>query len=330
MGALLKVELTRLRWRRAVVLLLAAAVLVPAVVVGATAWGTRPLSEADLASAESDFGGRFLRQEVRSCGRTPEFYGLEDVAAAELPEACRLAVVSSYVGRSPLSLSDSLESGAMLVVAAVLVLLLVLLGTTFVGHDWNTGSMSNQLLFEARRGRVWAAKALAVGAVGLVVALLVSLACWLALMAIASSRDLSAADGVLLDGVEQCLRTGLVAAGAAFGGYALTMLLRSTVATLGVVFALTVLGGTLIGVLGGQETQRWEPQLNVMAAVTNEVTYYDDSGLEPACLTGMARPRLDCDATQRIGAVQGGSYVGVVLLALGAASVVSFRRRDVP
>ena len=40
---------------------------------------------------------------------------------------------------------------------------MLLLGTTFAGHDWNTGSMSNQLLFEPRRERVWLAKALAVG-----------------------------------------------------------------------------------------------------------------------------------------------------------------------
>ena len=29
--------------------------------------------------------------------------------------------------------------------------MMLLVGTTFAGHDWNTGSMSNQLLFEPRR-----------------------------------------------------------------------------------------------------------------------------------------------------------------------------------
>ena len=38
MGALLTVELTRLRWRRAVVLLLAAAVLAPTVGLWAPRW----------------------------------------------------------------------------------------------------------------------------------------------------------------------------------------------------------------------------------------------------------------------------------------------------
>ena len=41
-------------------------------------------------------------------------------------------------------------------------LVMLLAGTTFAGHDWNTGSMGNQLLFEPRRARVWGAKLAAV------------------------------------------------------------------------------------------------------------------------------------------------------------------------
>ncbi|MCW2765770.1 MAG: family transporter protein, partial [Nocardioides sp.] len=46
------VELTRLRWRRAVLLLLAAAVVVPVVIFGATAWNTREPSAAERARME--------------------------------------------------------------------------------------------------------------------------------------------------------------------------------------------------------------------------------------------------------------------------------------
>ena len=54
--------------------------------------------------------------------------------------------------------SDEREQGSGLAVVVVVSLLLVLAGTTFAGHDWNSGSMSNQLLFEPRRARVWVAK----------------------------------------------------------------------------------------------------------------------------------------------------------------------------
>ena len=46
----------------------------------------------------------------------------------------------------------------------VLAILMMLAGTTFAGHDWASGSVSNQLLFEPRRPLVWAAKAAVVTA----------------------------------------------------------------------------------------------------------------------------------------------------------------------
>ena len=50
---------------------------------------------------------------------------------------------------------------------------MVIAGCTFVGADWASGSMTNQLLFVPRRTRVWLAKAAAVtiwsGAFALVV-----------------------------------------------------------------------------------------------------------------------------------------------------------------
>ena len=61
----------------------------------------------------------------------------------------------SRLPRSWTSRTSAKGSGLAVVVSH---LLLVLVGTTFVGHDWNSGSMSNQLLFEPRRLRVWAAK----------------------------------------------------------------------------------------------------------------------------------------------------------------------------
>ena len=49
---LLLVELTRLRWRRAVVVLLVACLLVPVAIWLGAAWNTRPFSDADVAEAE--------------------------------------------------------------------------------------------------------------------------------------------------------------------------------------------------------------------------------------------------------------------------------------
>lgn len=316
----LRVEVTRLRWRRAVLLLLVAAVVLPALLLAGTAWGSRPMSEAEVDALLAD---RFAQREVTRCERQPEAY-LEVGAEAE---ACRDVVAGWYGGRQPLSVQNELGDG--LLAASTLVLLLLLLaGTTFVGHDWNTGSMSNQLLFEPRRGRVWATKAAALVLVAGLLGTAVLAAYWSGLLGLAASRDLAVPDGIARDGFEQVLRTGALGAAGALGGYALTMLFRSTVATVGVLFGLAVASGAILGIVG-DSSARWTPPLNVLAVVQGEASYYDESSVPPECFTGRAGG-IECDGERTITATDGGLYLGTGLLVVGAASVVSFRRRDVP
>ena len=211
-----------------------------------------------------------------------------------------------------------------------MLLLLVLAGTTFVGHDWNTGSMSNQLLFEPRRGRVWATKAAALVLVAGLLGTAVLAAYWSGLLGLAASRDLTVPDGVVGDGFEQVLRTGALGAAGALAGYALTMLFRSTVATVGVLFALAVASGAVLGIVG-QSSARWTPPLNVVAVVQDGVSYYDESSVPAECFTGRSAGRgVECSGERTISAADGGLYLGTGLLLVGVASVVSFRRRDVP
>lgn len=317
----LRVEVTRLRWRRAVLLLLVAAVVLPALLLAGTAWGSRPMSEAEVDSLLSD---RYAQREVTRCERRPEAYleiGTDDA------DACREVIAGWYGGRQPLSLQNELDDG-LLAASTLVLLLLVLAGTTFVGHDWNTGSMSNQLLFEPRRGRVWATKAAALVLVAGLLGTAVLAAYWSGLLGLAAGRDLAVPDGVVRDGFEQVLRTGALGAAGALGGYALTMLFRSTVATVGVLFALAVASGAVLGIVG-QSSARWTPPLNVLAVVQGGASYYDESSVPPECFTGRGGG-VECDGERTISATDGGLYLGTGLLLVGAASVISFRRRDVP
>ncbi|MEJ7705780.1 MAG: hypothetical protein WKF82_00035 [Nocardioidaceae bacterium] len=56
--------------------------------------------------------------------------------------------------------------------AGISAVLAVLIGATFIGADYASGSLGTQLLFESSRSKVWVAKALAVvlgaGAFGLI------------------------------------------------------------------------------------------------------------------------------------------------------------------
>jgi hypothetical protein len=318
---LVRVELTRLRWRRAVVLLLLFCIAIPALIGASRAWSTRPVSDGEIASVvESN------RSEIDRCARKPQRVGLPPSASEQ---QCEDRIVSWYTGREELTLGNERISGAGMGVVAVLTALLLLVGTTFAGHDWNSGSMSNQLLFEARRGRVWTAKALAVSLLGLLVAVGVSAAYWLAMWATMHLRDIPVADGGVTDTALFALRGAGFATAAALGGYALTMLFRSTVATVGVLFGVAVAGGIVIATLGLGE--QWQPPKNVSAIVKNGTTYYVD--VPESCFASSFRepePNSECDQLRDLSLWHGVGYYGVALAATLGASVVSFRRRDVP
>lgn len=330
MTRLLHVELTRLRWRRAVLLLLAMAVVVPTVVFGAVVWNTRPVSAAELQRVEQQVREEAespqLQRELERCVAKPRQYGVG--GSADVRTACEemmLPQVEWFTQRPALDLdSQRRESG--LAVVVVLTMLLVLLGTTFVGHDWNSGSMSNQLLFEPRRARVWAAKGAVVLLIGLVVAGLVLGAFWTCLWWVADHRGLEVADGTMREAYQQALRGALLAAFAGLGGYALTMLFRSTVATLGVLFAVAIAGPLFITMLGFPGHQRLMPQNNVAAVLFEGVKLTDFS--RPDCFTNGPVPAERC--VVRISTAGGSGYFGGLLLLAGVPSLLSFRRRDVP
>lgn len=145
--------------------------------------------------------------------------------------------VDNYLYRQTLDVGVVLDNEATAVVSLLAVLLLIL-GTTFVGHDWNTGSISNQLLFEPRRQRVWAAKGLAISLVGLVAGAVALLVFWSAIGLLVAQRDIAAGAGEWSDVRTTAARGVLLVALAGLLGYALTMLLRSTVATLGICLGL--------------------------------------------------------------------------------------------
>ena len=330
MTRLLRVELTRLRWRRAVLLLLAMTIVLPTVVFGAIVWNTRPVAAAELERIEQQVRKEAespqMQRELERCVAKPRQYGLG--GSADVRTACEdmmLPQVEWYTNRPALDLdSQRRESG--LAVVVVVTMLLVLIGTTFVGHDWNSGSMSNQLLFEPRRARVWAAKGAVVLLIGLVVAGLVLGAYWTGLWWVAEHRGIEIADGTMREAYQQALRGALLAGCAGLGGYALTMLFRSTVATLGVLFAVALAGPLLITLLGFPGHQRFMPQNNVAAVLFEGVKFTDYSRSD--CFDNGLGPADRCVVENYTAG--GSGYFGGLLLLAGLPSLLSFRRRDVP
>ena len=315
MRRLMRVELARLRWRRAVLVLAVAAVAAPLLVLGSTAWSTRPYSEAEHAQIAQQMARDTERaqDDVRRCVEDPEEQGIppgEDVQ--QVCEDWYLPQPEWYGHRQPLDLERERLEGSGPVVITLLTVLLLLAGTTFAGHDWNTGSMSNQLLFEPRRGRVWAAKGLVVALAGGALTAAVLTAYWTGLWGLVQVRDLPVADGSVAEAFQQVLRGTALAGVCALGAYALTMLFRSTVATLGVLFGLTILAPILMALMGFGE--RWLPHTNLAAILLDGTTYWDES-------TGEQR---------QLSLTAGTAYlVGLLALAV-VPSVATFRARDLP
>jgi ABC-2 type transport system permease protein len=322
---LLRTELVRLLTRRAVLVLLAVAVVVPAVIAVSTVLNTRPPSAEDVAWAEQQIAGesesKRVQRQYAKCLESPERFG---VSGDDVEQGCDEMVLPQlewYLWYEPLSLHQQATSGAGIAVATVLAILMLIMGTTFVGHDWASGSVSNQLLFEPRRLRVWAAKAIVVGAVSLVLSALVLTVFWLALGWVVQERgDVGLYGGELIDCLQMGWRSAAVAAGAGIAGFALTMLFRSTVAALGVLLAVGLAGGVVLAVIGVDTI--WNPGLNLLAVIADGATYGEDG----PCPDGGGG---GCWVERTLSLERGVAYLGVVLVAVVALSTASFRQRDV-
>jgi ABC-2 type transport system permease protein len=323
---LLVVELTRLRWRRAVLVLLGACVVVPTVILAVTAWNTRPVSEADLQHAQEQVdqmrrSDHSFDRTIERCQHRPERFGVSS------PEDCEAQLgpqVEWFVSRSPLDVPD-LSRGLGPTLCVLLAGLLMLVGTTFAGADWNSGSMSNQLLFEPRRLRVWAAKAGAAFVVAGVVSALVLAAFWAAIMLLASSRGIDVAPQVTSYIRGESLRGVALAAVGGLGAFAVTMFFRSTVATLGILFGIALVGSLILAALGVSD--RWFPHINVGAWILDGVHYYVDP---PASCQAAQHLTAECRSRRTVTQGDAAAYLGAFLAMAVVLSAASFRRRDVP
>lgn len=335
---LLAVELRRYLSRRAVQLLLVACVALPIVVGVITVYDTRPPSDEDFAFAEQqverDRQDPSYEESIKSCIDRPDEWGVTGTTPEAIEAQCREQgepQIEWYLDYYALDLDQAQEDSGI-AVASLIAILLLLAGTTFTGHDWNSGSVSNQLLFEPRRARVWAAKAIVVTGAALAVGAVVMTVYWAGLGVVASSRDVLE-DGQLLNAFQMGWRSAGVAAAASLLGFALTMLFRSTVATIGILLGASVAGSLLLFAIGVSE--RWNPAVNLAALIENGTTYYS----EDACAEG--DPVLSEDGfdeepyyydpcEQEVSFGDAALYTGSFLLLGGVASFVSFGRRDVP
>ncbi len=319
------VELKRFRVRRAIALMLLAAVLLTALIASTTLWDTRPVGAAEMAHARAlaaaDGSSPQFRRELRRCQDNPGEYLGSDATADQCARSM-MPQPSWYLNRRPLALDQVRDEGgvgALMLIAGIM----VIIGTTFAGADWATGSMSNQLLFEPRRARLWLAKSVALVAATLAASTVIMTGFWAAMFLAAEARGISTG-ATVQESIRAMVGRGvLLAAAGAWGAFALTMLLRHTVGTLAVLFAYAVGGTAVIAALPFSGVGRWSVGNNVMAWLDDGYSYLDT--------TIRCAPGSDtCDRTVQLSLAQGAGYLATVLAVVVVASVVMFRRRDIP
>lgn len=322
---LLLVELSRFRSRRAIALMLLAAAILTAVLAATTIWETRPVSAQDLANAQAladrEAQQPWVRRDLRRCERNPERFAGQAAAV----EDCEQMIVPQpewFMQRSSLSLAE-VQGETGIAVVMIVSALMIIVGTTFAGADWASGSMSNQILFEPRRPKVWLAKGAAVFLATLVTAAVIVAAFWTTLYLVAESRGISTGATIQENLRWVAGRGVLLAALGAMGGYALTMLVRHTVGTLAVMFAYAVGGEALIASLPMAGAGRWSLANNVFAWLYDGHEYYDSS--LPCSPQGAM-----CDQMASLTQADGVTYLGPLLLVVVLLSAFFFRRRDIP
>jgi hypothetical protein len=272
------------------------------------------------SSRDPDAGLADAREEVVSCQRARKAY-LEERPAGSADEFFCPTVIEARAAYDKRFVYVETVPDVSRGVAAVLFVASVVAGASFVGAEWGSGSMTTLLTWEPRRGRVLAAKVIAV-----VCMLALAAALLLALLAVAflpagafrgTTRGLSGSTWWTLAGI-----WARGAALASFGGAVaagIATLTRNSVGVVGTAFAYGVIIDPLLGSLRGGRLRPWLLQHNVPRLLG----FLEVPQPETAVQSGFI-------AQQPVLSV----YRPIVLLTLYAAAVLAiayavFRSRDV-
>lgn len=323
MTRLSRVELKRLLARRVTWMALLGAALLAGLVLLGVHEQVRYLTPADRAQATADFRSAHQswvknhEQDERSCRAALPESDRDSATADDICERPEPTLADFLAG--PLGL-DGLYRDAVSVLVPMAVFVTFLLGASLVAAEFSTRSMTTWLTFEPRRGRVAAAKLIAVvigsAAIGIVMVVIAGVGVWLigAGVGLTDQLGTSARTEIL----SLLSRLPVVAAVSGLLSGALAFVLRHTSAVLGVLIAYAVAAeGVIRGVL--PEWQPWLGSTNAMAFLKGRQTYEIYSCGPSGCHS----------RAEVVGFAQGTSFLLVLTVLVTAAGVLSFRHRDV-
>ncbi|MBA2444965.1 MAG: hypothetical protein H0V49_06505 [Nocardioidaceae bacterium] len=311
---LLKVELLRLFSRRAVVVLMLLCALGVGAIAAGTIYNARPMSTAELATAElraDEFNREpWVSRELERCARRGDSQALCERQILTQPE--------DLVSRRPLDPSD--WKVWLLSMAALVSAVGVLIGATFIGADYASASLTTQLLFQPSRLKVWGAKVgallVGVGAFALITLSAANGALWLAIKAWSPPIP----PGIAGDWAAGAGRSLAFAALASLAGYAIVVLARHTSAALGLIAVYALVVETAVRAIW-RGSERWLPSNHFIAWVWGRWKTRTFGGCD---FEGRCR-----EVVTKFDLAGAALYLGLIGLAVVMLSLLVFRRRDV-
>jgi ABC-2 type transport system permease protein len=316
---LLRSEFLRARSRRLVPMVLLGGMVAAIVAMSFAAYFSDPASDDSVATAEAQAERnlqRCLDGRFTQAGQVPPGYdSLEDYCRST--ELVSLSDAGVWLHDLPVVLVG---------IGTFVILLAAWLGASLAGADWSSNTMTTLLTWEPRRTRVLVTRAVVVAVVvGVVIVFLQGFfSALFALVAKVFGTTALSPPDLWSDVAATIGRISLMGLAIALVAYAVAMIGRSTVASLGALFGYLVL---FEGVIAG-----FRPQIQSYLLV------------RAAGVIVSQQPILDYSATSSSGS--GGSYsyatpdllldvsgawvvVAAYVLGLLALTLVAFHRRDV-
>lgn len=328
MMRLTKVELRRLFSRRLTTIALLGALILTGLMLFDSFQQAKPLSGEQLTAQKTQFDQARKEWVVNGDQQLADCLTQQAEAQKQDPKAnfgCNQMEPKWETWGKPEAKFAEMMPSTLLAGSSLLVFVGFVVGASFVAAEFSSGSMANWLTFEPRRMRVYASKLAAAG-LGLIPAMvgllgILTAGVWLIVRHFNPTVVTTAK--VWGDLGEMGARSLALALAATVTGAAIAVLVRRTVAVLGIAIGYLVL---VEGVFGQalQGARPWLLQLNVTGWLQHGASYFVDS-----CTTD-AQGNYSCQGIEKVVTFgHSTAYLGLlVLFAVGLAALV-FRRRDV-
>jgi ABC-2 type transport system permease protein len=316
---LVRAEGDRLLSRRFTKIALVAVLLVLAISQVGAYFEMRPATESELAEAQ-----RFYSEQHRDWELNHERYEQECVESGGTPADCEYPEPQLSDFLFVQSFED-VADGAIQISIYLVAMTALMIGGSFIGAEFNSGSIANWLSFIPRRGSVYASKLITIagfsaGLSAVAAALMIG-----GVVGVAYVLDVPV---VKLPSLFAMAGRGvLVAVALAVLGFCIGLLGRHTAAAIGTLLGYVFIWFVRNGIFGGSSWAArltpWTPEGNISAIVTKKHLYYVPN--QTVTPDGVEFSEIE----RSVSLVHGLTYWGLLLAVIIVATALVFRHRDV-